>query len=207
MKAMMNYVRACFCIDDVLDFKDLGKLGMILRNHKCYLVNPPIITSGKWIQQSMAWKILNREWSVRLFQISLKPGTQAMVSFDVDNLAFLPEQKISYFPDDDPLFGAYKDLIRDFIMEIKPFIGVIDYDADLLCGELSRNSFTSWGNYLSNKLLDDWDTDEVKLIPRLVDEYIPIEKMGILTFNHPLGYGSVSEHQIKFWEMIKAHTR
>ncbi len=205
VKTMTNYIRACFCRERPLDFSDLKKLERILKNFGFHFIDQPLMNQEQWIEQPLIWKILNQNWLARLFQISPNQLTNSMISIDVDSLLFLPERKISYHPIGDPLFDTYKYLLVDLIEELRPFVGLIDYDEDLVCGELRSNSFMAWGNYLSSQFLETWTSDEVKLLRALVDEYIKIEEVGILTFNHPLGYGENKENQIKFWNIINSH--
>lgn len=204
MRPQINYIRACFCIDRALNPVDLRQLMLSLERHQCHTIGPPITESGELLQQSMTWQTARGNWAARLIQLSSDPLTSVLVSFDVDSGLFLPGDAISYNPLEDPDFAAYKRLLIDFIQEIRPLVGIADYDADLLCKDLRSNSFAAWGNYLSNEILIGWDPHELEQIPAMVDEYIRIENRGMLTFNHPLGSGKVFENQVRFWNMVKS---
>jgi hypothetical protein len=159
----------------------------------------------KWIEQKILWNPVDRSWDARLSQISFARASASMVSLDVDEGLFLNGLKVSYYPNDDPLYVAYKSLLEVFIKQVKPFIGVIDWDADLLCPNLEKNSFAAWGNYLSYRFLENWSKKEKEFIQEIVDEMSVIDDAGILIFNHPLGYSEADESPNKIWTLISAH--
>lgn len=201
----MNYIRACFCIDQYLGLAALESLCGFLERHKCRTVNPPkLLDSVHWYEQSLVWEMPDVNVMARLIQIP-HDFAPSMISLDVDASFWLPGGRISYDPARDAYFKTYTRLLLDLINYVKPYIGLVDYDADLLCTDLPSNSFRAWGNYLSSQFLSSWTPQEIKEIERLVDEYHPADQHGILTYIHPLGYSEPTDHQIKFWEMIKSH--
>jgi hypothetical protein len=202
---MPNFIRACFCIEHFSDFADLLELQKILTNYNCQIIEKPTVYLETWNIQNLTWQILGKPWVARLFQLPSVSENCSMVSFDVDSLMFLPGHQITYLPGGEQWFLAYKMLLTDLIKHLRPYIGIIDYEADLLCKDRALNNFSAWGNYLSNKFLTSWNQAERLQIPVLVDEYTDIENIGLIIFNHPLGYENPTEKKIKFWEMIKTH--
>jgi len=204
---MANYIRAGFCLDNPLDLTDLWKLREILDGHACNSIGDPNMDQGKWYSQRFTWEILNKSWEARLFQISHGITHPSMISFDVDDLLFMPNSKISYQPNSDPLFDAYKEIIINIIQFIRPFIGIIDFDADILCGEFRSNSFAAWGNFLSNRFLDTWNSEDINWIEKNLEIIFSIKGIGKLIFNHPLGYvnGDRSDHQFHLWRTIESY--
>jgi hypothetical protein len=202
---MPNYVRACFCVEEALDQSHLQDLIKITERFGCQPVDAPVTNMDRWVDQFLVLKMLDKNWEARLFQLSSTLYKCCKISFDVEDSFFLPGRKISAHPRDDKLFITYKRLLLALIQELKPFIGVIDWDADLLCGEIGSNLIAGWGNYLSNQLLNNWSVEELRLVPDLVDEYIPVQGIGILTFNHPLGSGDTYKTHLEFYNLIKTH--
>jgi hypothetical protein len=204
---MGNNIRACFCVKDFLNFSDLEELQAVLKAHGCILSTSPTINLGKWIEQEFRWKPFEQEWKMRLFQLSLAGKSSSMVSLDVEDGLFLKDGEVNYFPQNEPLFIAYRSLLRDFIGQIMPFIGVIDWDADLACSNLQSTSFATWGNYLSYDFLGIWNRKDTELIEEMTDEIIKVNNNGILTFNHPLGYGDATENHSKYWALISEYIK
>lgn len=183
---MANYIRACFCIDQYLDLSGLHKLLELLSHYDCYPIGSPRMNIDRWMDQKLEWNIQNEPQKARLFQLSSANDGLSLISFDIDEFLLLPERKISYEANQDPLFAVYKLIIIDLIKHLMPNIGMIDYDADLLCNEISTMSLAAWGNFFSYDYLNSWKPEERTLLTQLVDEFISIDEFGILTFIHPL---------------------
>lgn len=203
---MVNFIRACFCLNQNLDFIVLNKLLEVLAQHDCHAIGSTETNFGVWVEQKMEWTIRNKPQKARLFQLSQNHGGYSLVSFDIDEFLLLPESKISYRPDSDPLFAAYKTIIVDLIKQLKPRIGLIDYEADLLCTEIPSITLASWGNFFPYDFLKLWSLDERNMLTQLVDELIPIDEFGLLTFIHPLLANQAwSERHEQLERIIRTH--
>ncbi|MBN1536986.1 MAG: hypothetical protein JW908_09665 [Anaerolineales bacterium] len=184
---MPNFVRACFCSQKIINLYDLQSLLEILKKYRCFPVDEPLINLGRWNEQKIVWEIDKSIWESRLNQFSYNNIDECtVISFDVDNQLFLPKGNICYIPNNDKVFYDYKSLLIDLIKEIKPNFGQIDLDVDLFCCEIYATPIASWGNYFSNRFLKLWNRHEIKILTQLVDEYIEIDNLGILTFINPL---------------------
>jgi hypothetical protein len=204
---MENYIRACFCVKHFLDLSDLEQLQETLRAHACISSTAPTMNLGIWIEQGFTWYSMSQTWKIRIFQLSLPENRSVMVSLDVEDSIFLKGSEICYSPNKDPLFIAYTCLLKDFIKQIDPIIGVIDWDAELMCSTLTLNSFATWGNYLSYQFLSYWSENDRGMIVNIVDELIEIERTGVLIFNHPLGYADGKTTHLQFWSLIKKYIK
>jgi len=200
------YIRACFCVDRFLDQNVRTDLIEILSPHRCNVLGLPLINLGKWIDQKMIWNTENDLYAARLFQLYSTHSKSTMFSFDVDSLLFLPENKIIYSPGNELDFQNYKLLLSDIINYLLPAIGVVDYDADLLCGDLQLESLIGWGNYFSNDLISTMSVEEINILHVNVEELNQIDSHGILTFLHPLMANRAWTNRHKILEsLMKSH--
>jgi hypothetical protein len=90
-------------------------------------------------------------------------------------------------PRTDQVFEDYKRVVAEFIAHTRPLVGVIDYEADLMCDSW-RSSLTSvvgWGSYYSKALFRKPWEEVSKAVHQIVDDYIPIDDIGMLVFIHP----------------------
>lgn len=205
---MPNFIRACFCINRLLDHQDLEILLEIMSKRECYALGEPQLLRCSWINQKLEWKKKDTFIEARLFQFSIPEMENPLFSFDVDEISFLPAGDISYEPHQDPLYIEYKILLINLIEQIKPIIGVIDYEADPLCGEISksREIIAAWGNFFPFTTLVNWSLEDDNLLREIVDELIPIHDLGYLTFIHPLMVNQAWSNRHKQLEiLIKSH--
>ncbi len=126
----------------------------------------------------------------RLLQIWGSGFPKRRISFDVEEGIFLPGRTVSFTPRSNAVFGRFKQILTRIAVHLQPTSGVIDYDADFLCDELSTaracRSFVHWGNYYSHALLRHWPREAVAKLLAMVDEFTVIDDLGVLTFLHPL---------------------
>jgi len=203
MKYTYNSVTACFSLAEPSTEFQLQRILERIKLLGCVPIDKTVYNEGMWIEQKLYWGLLDIKWAARLRQIYFRNKNCITFSFDVDSNVFLPGANILYSPSGDPKFLHYKNLLSALIMELKPNIGEIDYDADLICSE----SITAcWGNYFPFKWINGLD-DEVKgSLLRVVDEAFEIDGIGTLTFIHPLKFNQAwsSRHE-QLDEIIKSH--
>ena len=133
------------------------------------------------------WRDSQYERQGRLLQ-SLYEAQGKTFYFDIVWDVFLPGEVTEFVPErDTALFTQYLDLILKIIQHLNPLVGVIDTEADLICGDLSQQEFViGWGNYFSKAFLHGWTQSDWWSLQQAVDIYLPINKKGVLTFIHPL---------------------
>jgi hypothetical protein len=92
------------------------------------------------------------------------------------------------------------------IRYVDPEIGIIDYEAELLCSELHTTPLADWGNYFPKRFLKLLSSKERKLLPQVVDEFLQIDNLGVLTFIHPLMANQAwSDRHAKLDKLISPH--
>jgi hypothetical protein len=203
---MPNYIRACFCVKEAVSDTKLQDLLRVLSNHQCYPINTPQSLAESGVV-NLTWRISNKILETRILHIWHKTTSQGMCSFDIEDSSFLQGGSINYNPGKDELFTVYKILLIDIIRQIDPVIGVIDYEADLLCSESDNSALASWGNYFSAGWLNQWDSEAKKRLLQITDEFISIDTIGSLTFIHPLAANQAWTRRHKeLEELIKRYS-
>jgi len=140
-----------------------------------------------YIDVTLGWRVEGVTYIARVLQNWPEAGRVRSVSFDVQEAAFFPGSALEFVPNRGVLFETYRRMIIELIRYLRPALGAIDYEADLLCNDMRRaRSFVSWGNYLADDLLDAWPDASRLAFMQLVDECYPLSQLGILTFLHPL---------------------
>ncbi len=135
----------------------------------------------------LAWRMGERLYNARLLQISHDDQTTQRITFEISEHVFLPPGRRAYTPEHDPTFEQFRLIMVELIKHIRPTIGNIDYEADMLCDPpRETGSVASWGNYFSQCLLDQWSHNDVESLLQTVSDYTRIEDNGILTFLQPL---------------------
>jgi hypothetical protein len=183
-----NYIRACFCINSYKEIQHLHNLLEILEKFDCLPIGPPIMDSGIWMEQNLVWNSGKRRENARLLQI-IFPNNKTTLSLDIEEETFLG-RGIKFCPENnDPVFHKYKNMIVGFVKELKPKIGQIDFEADLICDDFYANTIASWGNFLPTELVEYMNKRKIE-VDHLFDEVIDIDDLGLLTFIHPLMFNS-----------------
>lgn len=186
---MINRVRACFCLPNIIDEDHLR---ILLQNLERFGINRNGTLDyykNLWSEQKLIWNISDKSWEASILQLTSEKKPYSTFSFNLDASYFIPDGKITYFPDNDPLFINYKNILVYILIQITPLIGEIDFDADLICSELSQEypyKIASWGNYFSFNMMSNIEFNYIKSLTDICDEIIPIESYGYLTFIHPM---------------------
>jgi hypothetical protein len=186
---MCNYIRACFCLPKLLQESQLQELLMLIKVFECVSIDKPTINEDYWVEQKLMLNTSVGRWNARFLQVYFGINKFSTFFFDVDENIFLPGRQIAYSPNQDAIFVQYKHILGQIIRGINPIIGEIDYDADLICALLGNKypySIASWGNYFSSKWLILLSPESIGELLDIVDEVIPIDDMGVLTFIHPM---------------------
>lgn len=213
---MPNYIHAEFCIYHPVGSRELYELLEAIQNSGChfksYTASPiyweePADTSqpvnsdtniGSWGLAEAFVKSSNAtvefDWSVSgdTYLVNLHYWNQEnrwiRLALNFEERIFLPGSRIEFTPAlDDELFMSFKRLLIELIRYTRPDIGVVDYDADLLCGDLNYSgSVVHWGNYFPFPFLNRLSEQNVQLLLSTVSEYQEMESLGIPTFIHPL---------------------
>jgi hypothetical protein len=186
---MSNYIRACFCLPEVLQESHLKELLSQIKVFECVSNDEPTFNEGYWLEQKLLLNTSSGNWEARFLQIYFGVDKYSTLFFDVDENIFLPGRKNAYSPDQDPVYIQYKFILRQIVQSIKPKIGEIDYDADLICALLGNQypySIASWGNYFSSEWINLLSPESRNRLFDNVDEVIPIENIGFITFIHPM---------------------
>ena len=202
---MNNYIRACFCIERKIPISQLKIIIDLLGNQYCSDFSLPILDFENWVEINFLYGNNAKKHYGRLLQVVNPYNTNVMVSFDIDDSLFHIDQSINYFPGGDREYEEYKNILILLIKQLDPIIGIIDWEADLLCPANQNNMIECWGNYLSNRFLKFWKLNEKASINNYVDEMIPISDLGILVFNHPLGLSEKNDGHINFWNLINKY--
>jgi hypothetical protein len=203
---MANFIRAVFCIQHLLDFQGLQQFLETLAPYGCDPVGAPT-SDGDWVEQKLAWRVQDAFWTCRLLQFSFGSGSGAVLSFDIDeSLPFQMPGALSVRPGGEPWFEAYQQMLVRLIRQIEPTLGMLDYEADLLCGQAHAQPFASWGNYFPAWLLNRLSTAERSQLFRLVDEALPVDDLGVLTFIHPLMVNQAwSDRHVRLDRLVRSH--
>lgn len=145
--------------------------------------------SAAWLAASgdtritFGWNVQGQIYEARLFRDA--HDARIRVVFDVDEDAFpLAYATWKPYPVDTALFAGFMQILIQIIREIQPMVGVIGYEADLLCDAFDGLGL-SWGNYMRQSTLRQWDRTDIQTLQGLVDEYVPIDDLGVLIFMHP----------------------
>lgn len=153
------------------------------------------------------WKVNEKLYIVRLLKNS-SDDNQIFMSFDIEENIFFKENEIEFVPNDDTIFKHFKQIIIQILHHTKPNIGVIDYEADLICTSLGQNSYlASWGNYFSQFIFEQLTTEERQQLLQTVDEHIQVKDLGVLTFIHPLAVNQAWTTRHKQLEMFLKQVR
>jgi hypothetical protein len=206
---MSNYIRACFCLPEPLQESQLKELLNQIKAFECVPTDEPYFNEGYWIDQKLLWNTSNGSWKAGFIQVYFGINQYSTFFFDVDEKLFLPGRKIAYSPGQDPIFIQYKNILSQIIRSINPKIGEIDYDADLICALLGNQypySIASWGNYFSSKWLNLLSLEIRNNLFDIVDEAIPVDDMGFITFIHPMEFNRAwSNRHKKLEEIIRGN--
>lgn len=220
---MGNYVRACFCVDHLVQAAQFNDLFEALESLECkynfwtighisghlLLSNQTVSVkehglghdaSPERLQQiagwlavpsslrvELGWSIGNKLYSARVMQAWHSENERRFISLDIEEKAFFPKKAIKFIPQNDVVFENFKQAVIQVIIHIDPTAGVIDYEADLDCEMLTQyGSLVSWGNYFRSSALSQWSSNDLSILLESVDESFQINKLGMLTFIHPL---------------------
>lgn len=190
MKFNINSITACFCLQNPFQEDQLSDL--LKKTAKFGVQNEGTLqkNEGVWFEQELSYIFNEKHWKSRFRQIYLH-GQQhySTFSLDLDSNFFLPENALSYVPDKDEKFLYYIKLVSEIIIGIKPLIGEIDFEADLICSDLAagfHDPIASWGNFFSIDWINSLHSEIRNEIMSTVDDLYEIKDIGILTFIHPL---------------------
>jgi hypothetical protein len=215
---MPNFIRAEFCIYRLVDSGELYELLEAIQKagcrYKSYTASPiwwedPPDTSqpvnsdaevGSWglaeafVKSSYA--TVEFDWSVSgdIYLVNVAYWNQEnrwiRLALNFEERIFLPGLKHEFTPAlDDELFMGFKQLLVELIRYTRPEIGMVGYEADLLCENLEHSgSVVYWGNYFPFPFLNRLSEQSRQRLLSTVSEYREVESLGILTFIHPLIY-------------------
>jgi hypothetical protein len=163
------------------------------------------LATTEYFQIGLAWRIDGKLYSTGISQSSHHKNEPIHLEFGVEEGVFLPGRSTEFTPNQNPIFERFKQLLVEIIKHTKPTIGVINYEADLLCTTPTiYDSFAGWGNYFSQSILSQWSLNDLKLMLQLADEHIQIDSFGILMFIHPLAANQAwSERHQKVLELLQ----
>ena len=107
-------------------------------------------------------------------------------TYSVPDTVFLPG--IQNSPDGTtPCFAEFKHIIVKLIEFLKPTAAVIDYEADLLCEELSdAASRVGWGSFVPISIFNDLSDWDQQTLLNLADDCTNVGDRGYLLFINPL---------------------
>jgi hypothetical protein len=213
-----NYIRAEFCIYRPVDSRELYELLEAIQKlgcrYKSYTASPiwwedppdagqPISSNsevGSWglaeafVKSSYADVQFNLNVGEDSYQVYLgyrnRENRWIHLSLNFEDQIFLPGLTYEFTPaPDDESFMRFKRLLVELIQHTRPEIGMVGYDADLLCEDLEYSgSVVHWGNYFPFPFLNRLSEQSRQLLLSTVSEYHKVESLGILTFIHPLIY-------------------
>jgi hypothetical protein len=206
---MSNNIRACFCLPEILQETHLRKLLSEIKVLNCIPIGEQIYNEGYWIEQKLNWTFGGESWAASFIQINYRSNSYSTFTFDLDAESFLPKGRIAYHPGIDPKFAQYKNLLIQIIQLIYPRFGEIDYEADLICSELGDQypyNIASWGNYFPSFWINGLDLEVKNKLFDIVDEIIPIDNLGFITFIHPMEANRAwSNRHKRLEDIIKKH--
>lgn len=189
MNYKLNSVIACFSLPEPLDEFQLQRMLEQIKLLGFKPIGRSTYNEGIWTEQRLLWSLLGTNWAARFRQVNFQSEDCTTFALDLDSNIFLPGSQIFYSPNGDPKFLHYRNLLAQLLTYLNPIIGKIDYDADLICSESKtgvKSTIASWGNFFPLKWLNSLD-DEVRTnLVNVVDEYLEVNCLGILTFIHPL---------------------
>lgn len=140
-----------------------------------------------YVTVKLGWKTDSNIYETEIIQIWREESVGRSIRLCIEEDAFLPNNLTEFTNLDSNLFRDYKKLVGDFIKHTSPTLGMIDYEADLLCEPINpMASLVSWGNFYSNEYLAQWTSNNINKIVQIVDESQTINNIGLLTFIHPL---------------------
>jgi hypothetical protein len=195
-----NSVTACFSLPEPLNEIELQGMLERIKLLGCQPVGKPINNEDIWIAQESYWCLFDIKYAARFRQVHFRNAGCTTFAFDLVSNYFLPVDKTLYSPNGDPKFFYYKELLVQLLSDLNPKIGVIDFDADLICSELKtgfQGTIASWGNYFPLQWINSLPDEVKRNLLSVVDESLEVNGMGLLTFIHPLkanqGWGSKHE--------------
>lgn len=184
-----NSITACFFLPEPLTKYQLQTMLERIKLLGCVPIGQPIYNEENWTEQELYWGLFDVKWAARFRQVYFRNASCTTFAFDLDSNFFLPGANTLYSPNGDPKFLHYKNLLSQLIMGLKPSIGEIDYEADLICSELTprfQDAIACWGNYFPSMWINTLDKEVKGHLLRVVDETHEVDGIGMLTFIHPL---------------------
>lgn len=166
--------------------------------------------SQGYVSVELTLYVAKKSYLVRLSKNSTINTPSSTITLSVEEEIFLPKNKIEYSPiNTDEAFDIYKHLLAGLINVTNPFIGSVDYEADMLCDSLQDlRSIISWGIYLSHEILQNWSSDEHKKLLLLAKETQQIGNLGRIFFLHPLAANQAwTKNHEDFYAIIKKSLR
>lgn len=157
MNYKYNSVTACFGVQEHLKENELRGMLDRIKVFGCNPVGKPICNEGIWVEQELEWSLFGIKYAGGFRQAYLRNVDCTIFTFALESAIFLPGDKIVYSPIGDPKFLLFKDILSQLITGLNPTIGVIDYEADLICSELKtgfKGTIASWGNYFPLKWIN-----------------------------------------------------
>jgi hypothetical protein len=221
---MPNFVRACFCFDQPLKEEQFSSLlvdwtalscryksskneGIVKDENKKAEIR---LLAQQFIRPlyssiELNWTVLNQAFRAEFSQIWHSDRNVRRIIFSVEEKAFFHTDALEVYPEENGIFSFYKELIIQFLQHLKPVIGMLDFEADLDCDRLiEKQSFASWGNYFSTHVIQYWDAKNREFLPKIVDSFIHLPDLGVLTFIQPLAQNQAWTHRhAKLEELIK----
>jgi hypothetical protein len=161
-----------------------------------------------FVDITLGWQVGEQHFLARLMKWKYRSDIAERISFAVDDSAFL-NHSIEFTPDSgDHVYSRFKRIVIEIIKQIRPLVGAIDEEADLLCDTLNQShSVVSWGNFFSYSLLEQWSEGELRVLRQTVDEYVQVDSLGVLTFIHPLAANQAWDVRHERIDAILRHDR
>ena len=136
----------------------------------------------------LQWRIEQRTYKTSILKLVF-PGCRLWrISLDVDDTAFFPKRDdIRFYSLSTATFMSFESAIIEMVKHLKPSIGVVDREADVICEKPTGHwALVHWGNYLPWSVLNTWRPQDVSTLLEAVDYVTRLDDLGLLFFIRPL---------------------
>ncbi len=136
----------------------------------------------------LQWKTEQRTYMAQILKFVWPECRLWRIFLDVDETAFFPKPgDTRFYSLATATFLSLESAIIEMVKHLKPAIGVVDYEVDVLCEKTTGPlALVYWGNYLPWSVLNTWRPQDVSTLLETVDYVTRLDDLGLLFFIRPL---------------------
>jgi hypothetical protein len=148
------------------------------------------LTVPGWLSVGLGWQVHRKVFAAGITQHTWQEGDdRRRLDLSVEETIFFPPEGFERGDQREIAFKSFKQLIVEVIRHIEPSVGVIDYEADLLCDQVQQSPYYAlpfWGTFLSRHQMARWSKEDIAALRAAVDDYTTVGDLGVLFFIDPL---------------------